>query len=249
MGDPKKLKKAYSPSAHPWIRAEIEEKKALCQEYGLRNRKELLIASSFLKKYKDIAKRLIADRTAQGEIEKKQMQEKLQKLGLITATASLDDILGLQLKNLLDRRLQSLVFRKGLARTMSQARQFIVHRHVLVGNREITSPSCLITVENENRIIFKPNSSLSAEDHPERISPEMVQKIREEKEAIRLKKGKDKGERGERRGRSQSRERKGRETHKPRESSRSKEQEGERPSAQKGRLSLPEPKKAKAEQR
>lgn len=180
MGDPKKLKKAYSPSAHPWIRAEIEEKKTLCQEYGLRNRKELLIASSFLKKYKDIAKRLIADKTAQGEIEKKQMQEKLQKLGLITATASLDDILGLQLKNLLDRRLQSLVFRKSLARTMSQARQFIVHRHILVGDKEITSPSCLITVEDENKIIFKPHSSLASNDHPERMSPDLIQKIKEE---------------------------------------------------------------------
>lgn len=195
MGDPKKLKKIYTPSAHPWIRSEIEEKKALCQEYGLKNRRELLIASSFLKKYKDIAKRLVADKTVQGEIEKKQMLTKLQKLGLIAADATLDDILGLQLKNLLDRRLQSLVYRKDLARSIRQARQFIAHRHILINEKEITSPSCLIGVEDEPKIVFKPGSSLSSENHPERISPDLAQKIKTEAETIRLEKraGKETG--------------------------------------------------------
>lgn len=218
MGDPKKLKKKYTPSSHPWIRADIERNKVLCQDFGLRTRKEILIASSFLTKYKDIAKRLIANKTAQGEIEKLQMREKLQKFGLISVTSNLEDILGLELKDILARRLQSLVYRKGLARSMNQARQFIVHRHVLVGDREITSPSCIITVEDEHKIIFKPSSSLAVEDHPERINPLDVQKIRDEKEAIKLKREKDKEERGDRRGGNRSRERKGREMYKPRAS-------------------------------
>lgn len=251
MGDPKKLKKKYTPSSHPWIRADIERNKVLCQDFGLRTRKEILIASSFLTKYKDIAKRLIANKTAQGEIERTQMREKLQKFGLISATSNLEDILGLELKDILARRLQSLVYRKGLARSMNQARQFIVHRHILVGDKEITSPSCIISVEDEHKIAFKSSSSLAVEDHPERINPLDVQKIMEEKAAIKLKREKDKEEKGDRRGgnRSRGREQKGREMHKPRanpkEASKSKEQEGQRPSAQKGKLSLLEPKKAK----
>ena len=52
MGDPKKLKKNYWTQAHPWNKQAIETGKKLKQEYGLKNTKEILIASSFLKKYK-----------------------------------------------------------------------------------------------------------------------------------------------------------------------------------------------------
>lgn len=169
MGDPKKLKKKYATPAHPWIRANIEEGKVLRKEFGLSKNKEILIASSFLKKYKDIAKKLIADKTAQGEKEKKQMMDKLQKYGFLSAGAGLDDVLGIQLKDVLERRLQSIVFRKGFARTMKQARQFIVHRHVAVGVKEITSPSYMLTVEEESKLAFKPNSTLADEGHPERV--------------------------------------------------------------------------------
>lgn len=179
MGDPKKLKKKYSTPAHPWEKTAIEEGKALREEYGLKNRREILVATSFLKKYKNIAKKLIADQTAQGEKEKKQMMDKLQGLGLLTAGAELDDVLGLELRDILNRRIQSLVFRKGLARSTKQARQFIVHRHVVIDDKEITSPCVLVSTEDENKLGFKQRSGLSNEDHPERIS--LVKEVKEEK--------------------------------------------------------------------
>ncbi len=174
MGDPKKARKKYSTPRHPWIKGEIDANKALRREYGLTKRKEVQIASSFLSKYKDIAKRLIADRTAQGEKEKQQIISKLQQLGLLPAGADLDQILGLEVKDVLERRLQSIVARKGLARSMKQARQFIVHRHVKVEGKEITAPSYLVTLAQENQIAFKDNSALADEEHPERSlkSPE-----------------------------------------------------------------------------
>jgi len=143
MGDPKKLKKRYWTPMHPWNKNAIEEQKKLRQEYGLQTRKEILIASSYLKKYKDNAKRLIALKSAQAEKEKQQMLHKLQKLGLLAAGAELPQILGLQVQDILNRRIQSITFRKGLARSMKQARQFITHRHILLGEKEITSPSYL----------------------------------------------------------------------------------------------------------
>ncbi len=169
MGDIKKPKKKYLTPAHPWIRAEIEEGKELKKAYGLRNRKEILIAKSFLKKYKDIAKRLIADTTAQGAQERQQMMSKLQKYGLLSLEAKLDDVLSLTLKDILERRIQTKVHRKGLARSAKQARQFITHRHITVGAKEITSPSYLVSIAEEEKIAFKSNSTLTAADHPERI--------------------------------------------------------------------------------
>ena len=41
----------------------------------------------------------------------------------------------------LERRLDALVLRAGFARTIYQARQFVVHRHVLVNGRRVDRPS------------------------------------------------------------------------------------------------------------
>jgi small subunit ribosomal protein S4 len=186
MGDPKKLKKKYSTPAHPWNKTEIEENKILRREYGLNIQKELLIAESFLKKYKNIAKHLIADTSEQGQKEKKQMMDKLFKLGLLSSDSALDSVLSLTIRDILNRRLQSVIFRKGLARSMKQARQFITHRHVMVAEKEITSPSYLVSSEEEAQLNFKTKSNLSNEDHPERAIPE-AKEIKAEAEAIKPK--------------------------------------------------------------
>lgn len=175
---------------HPWVTEAIKTEGELKKEHGLKNKREIWKMGSLLKKYKDLAKKLIAIKTGQGEKEKKQMMEKLQKWGLVGTEAKLDDVLGLGIKDIMGRRLQSLVFRKRLARSMKQARQFIVHRQMMVGGRKITSPSYMVSREEEEQIRFDPNSSLSKEDHPERIrlekaieeeEVEIVKKIREKK--------------------------------------------------------------------
>jgi small subunit ribosomal protein S4 len=183
MGDPRKLKKKYSTPVHPWNSTEIAENKVFRKEYGLRIRKEILIADSFLKKYKNIAKKLISDETKQGEKEKAQMLEKLQNLGLLVLNSTLDDVLSLELKDILERRLQSVVYRNGLARSMKQSRQFITHRHIMVGKKEINVPSYLVSLQEESQISFKGKSALSDEEHPERINP--AKEIKEELEATK----------------------------------------------------------------
>ena len=184
MGDTKKPKKKYSTSRHPWIAKEIAEFKILREEFGLKNRREILKASSFLRKYKDIAKKLIAASTVQAEKEKKDMQQKLHKLALIPIDGSIDNILSLQVRDVLNRRLETVVLKKGLARSIEQSRQFITHRHIIVDNKEITSPSFLVSSEQEAKITFKINSALRSEDHPERVN-KAAQEIKAEAEAVR----------------------------------------------------------------
>lgn len=190
MGDPKKLRKKYKTPIHPWKAESIEAEKGLKKEYGLVNKKEIWKMGSILKKYKDLAKKVIAVKTEQGEKEKRQMIEKLQKLGLIAEGAKLDDVLSLEVKDIIERRLQSLVFRLGLARSMKQARQFIVHRHIIVKDKKITFPSYIVSREEEGQIRFDEGSSLSKEDHPERIN---LEEEKEERKA-RGKEGKEVGE-------------------------------------------------------
>ena len=170
MGDPKQFRKKYNTPRHPWIRATIESERVVLKDYGLVKKKEIHIANSFIKKYRDIAKRLIAISTIpQAQKEKEQILGKLQDLGLLSTGAELEQILGLGLKDVLSRRLQSVVYRKGMARSMNQARQFITHRHVMVGDQEISSPSYLVSVAEEGAVTFKQKSALADAEHPERV--------------------------------------------------------------------------------
>ncbi|MBT7332073.1 30S ribosomal protein S4, partial [Candidatus Woesearchaeota archaeon] len=130
-----------------------------------------------------IAKRLIASQTEQSEKEESQVLGKLQGLGLLNAGAELDQILALNVESVLERRIQSVVFRKGLARSMNQARQFIVHRHIAIGDKEITFPSCLISLEEESKLNFRGKSALFNEDHPERKNE--AKEIHKEAEAVK----------------------------------------------------------------
>ena len=189
MGDPGKQRRKYRLPSHPWIREKIEEEKVLKRDYGLKNKKEIYKLSSLLSKFKREAKRLIPLQTQQAEHEKKQLLSKLQSYNLLVAGAKLDDVLAISLKDLMERRAQTILVRKGLARTVSQARQFITHKHVMVNGKPITSPSTLLFAEEEATLNFVPRSTLSNPAHPEReIKPESKEEKKPDKKGRKDKK-------------------------------------------------------------
>ena len=181
MGDPKKFRKKYKTPTHPWMKERIEEEKKLLSEYGLGRKKEIWKMDSKLKKFFNQAKQIVGMEKEKAEEKKKNLIQKLQRLGLLSKNAGFDDILGLTINDIMERRLQTIVFRKGLARTMKQARQFITHRHILVGDRVITMPSYIVPVELEDKISFVKASPLSDPDHPERKKDEKEEKKKVEK--------------------------------------------------------------------
>ena len=155
MGHPKRQKKKYDTPLQHWDAARIEEERALTTDYGLKNKKEIWKAETVLRDFKRQIKNLIAKRGEKQAIkEEKDLRGKLLKYGLINADASLENVLGLSIKNILDRRLQSIVLKQGLARTINQARQFIVHGHVFVKDKKINVPSYLVLKSEENAIRF-----------------------------------------------------------------------------------------------
>ena len=119
--------------------------------------REGLKAESALRKYRREARKLLAESYESFAAETKEHTKReienilnsLKTKGILGADAELDDILSLNIENILDRRLQTQVCKQGLARTMKQARQFIVHGHIMVANRKITIPSYIINREDE----------------------------------------------------------------------------------------------------
>ena len=181
MGDPKKTRKKYETPHHPWNKDRIEEERVLVREYGMVNKREVYKMRSVLKDFKDQAKKLIALKTAQAEREKQQMLAKLKKLGLLKETSSIDPILELTLRDVLERRLQTQAYKKGLAKTVKQARQFIVHGHVMIGGKKMTSPSYILSTEEEGSINFASHSKLNDVEHPERFVRDAKKEVKKEK--------------------------------------------------------------------
>lgn len=180
MGDPKRARKKYVRPIKIWQTARIEEDKVLMREYGLRRKKEIWRMNYILTSLRKQAKNLMARDDEQSKKEEKQLLEKLKRLNLMKA-GKLDDVLNLTLKDVLDRRLETIVYKKGLARTINQARQFIVYGHISIKGAKVTVPSYLVNAEEENSISYSPESSLANAEHAERIKEKKDGKAKEEK--------------------------------------------------------------------
>lgn len=153
----KKQRKKYERPKRPWDKERIESEKKIRQSYGLRRKNEIWRAESILRNYRRIARQLAADRNAEKE---SILIGKLHSLGLIQKDSGLDDILALEVENLMERRLQTIVMRKGLANTMKQARQYIVHGHIALSGRRNTWPSTIVRIDDEAEVKFYPRSKV-----------------------------------------------------------------------------------------
>jgi len=190
MGDPKKQRKKYSKPNHPWQKERIEEERTLSYKYGLKNKKEIWKASSFIKNMKDFSKSISASRSEQAKKEEAQILSRLVKLGILSDNATLSDILGLTTESVLERRLQTVIFKKGLARTVNQARQMITHGHISVNGKKITFPSYLIPLSEEAGLAYTASSNFNKADHPE-LNLEVQKKEEVKEEAKEAKKHAD----------------------------------------------------------
>ena len=170
MGDPKKQRKKYSKPGHPWQLARIEEERQLSKEYGFKNKEEIWKHVSFLRAVTGQAKKLVTLSGEQAEKERDFLLNRLKRYGLLSQEAGLDTILSISLRDVLERRLQTLVYKKNLANSIKQARQFITHEHILVDDKVITSPSYLVPLKEESMITFRSSSSLADDEHPERVA-------------------------------------------------------------------------------
>lgn len=145
----KRKHKKYSRPKRPFDKIRIDEEAKIKKDYGLKNKKEIWKAEARIKSMRDKAKKLIkADKE-----EQKALFERLKKVGL--NVNSIADVLGLEKKDYLERRLQTVVFRKGLANTFRESRQLIVHKKILVDGSIVNIPSFVVPLALENKITKK----------------------------------------------------------------------------------------------
>ncbi len=178
MGDPKFSRRSYDTPSHPWQGERIKAEVVLVNQYGLKNKTEVWKAQTILRNFRGQSRELQArlrGGEAQAKIESEALIAKCGRMGLLPMEgATLNDILTLNEENILARRLQTIVFEKGMASTVGQARQMIVHGHIFMNGHRVTVPGYIVTRKEESSIMYDPASPFNDEMHPMRISAEQA---------------------------------------------------------------------------
>lgn len=170
MGDPKKQRKKYETPRFAWRTDTLQAELKLLGQYGLRNKRELWRHKTTISRYREIARSLLGMSAEERKKPEKQLLDRLKRLGILPETAALDDVLDLAIEDILERRLQTMVFNKGLTKSIHQARQIITHGHIAIEEQRIPSPSYLVLRNEEAKITYAPTSNLANPNHPIRES-------------------------------------------------------------------------------
>jgi small subunit ribosomal protein S4 len=174
MGDPKYPRRVWRKPKRPLnYELKMEELKTL-GTFGLRTKRELWKAHTELSRVRHQARSLLALRQEVREEKEPILMKSLARIGLVSSDASLDDVLNLNVNDLLARRLQTIVSKKLGFKTPYQARQAVIHGHIMIGKRKIDIPSYTVTVGEEGDIHFAPESKI----------PEMLEKTKPKTEAV-----------------------------------------------------------------
>lgn len=163
--------KGFETPNHPFQGGRISDEHRLVAEYGLQSKRELWRAESRLRDIRREARALLGevqgiesrDRSTGGEF-----LTRLRTEGYLGEEDELDDVLSLEITDILERRFQTQVYRKGLANSIEQARQFINHGHITVDGQRVNEPGYVVDVTEEQLIDYDESSPLADELHPER---------------------------------------------------------------------------------
>jgi len=166
MGDPKKKHKMYTTPKRPYDYDVFMEELKLLGAYGLRNKRELWRHRTKLRHIRRIAREKLSMDPLERAEDEREMIRKLHARGLVDERAALEDVLTLTIEALMGRRLQTIVHRRGMAKSLFQARQLITHGHISVAGRKVRAPSYMVTLEDEAQLDYAGSSPLTEKEHP-----------------------------------------------------------------------------------
>ena len=88
----------------------------------------------------------------------------------------LDYVLGLRIEDFLERRLQTQVFKHGLAKSIHHARVLIRQRHIRVRKQVVNVPSFVVRLDSEKHIDYSLNSPFGG-GRPGRVKRKNLKKV------------------------------------------------------------------------
>ena len=155
--------KTFKKPRRPFEKERLDAELKIVGEFGLRNKRELWRVQFALNKLRNAARVLLTldEKDPKRIFEGEAIMRRMRNYGLLDETKdSLDYVLALGPEQFLERRLQTLVFKLGLAKSVHHARVLIRQRHIRVGKQIVNVPSFLVRTDSQKHIDFALNSPL-----------------------------------------------------------------------------------------
>ena len=152
VGMRRNYSKTSKPPRRPFEAERLDGELKLVGEYGLRCKREIWRVQLALAKIRKAARELLTldPKDPKRVFEGPALMRKMVRYGLLgDEEKELDFVLQLTTPKLLERRLQTKVFKKHLAKSIHHARVLIKQRHIRVGKQVVNVPSFLVRMESE----------------------------------------------------------------------------------------------------
>ena len=166
--------KTYSTPRRPYEKERLDQEMKLLGEYGLRCKREIWRVQLALAKIRKAARRLLTldEHDPKRQFEGDALLRRLTRYGLLgEEEKSLDDVLSMSTQRLLERRLQTRVFRMNYAKSIHHARVLILQRHIRVGKQLVNVPSFMVRVDSEGHLDYSVHSAYNqATGKPGRVA-------------------------------------------------------------------------------
>merc|ERR1712105_98505 len=161
---PLKTSKTYTTPRRPFEKARLDQELKLIGEYGLRNKREVWRVKYSLAKVRTAARILLTleEKDPKRLFEGNALLRRLVRIGVLDESKmKLDYVLGLKIEDFLERRLQTQVFKLGLAKSIHHARVLIRQRHIRVRKQLVNVPSFIVRLDSQKYIDLATESALA----------------------------------------------------------------------------------------
>merc|ERR1711908_124070 len=149
--------KTFLKPKRPFEKERLDAEMKIVGEHGLKNKREVWRVQYALARIRTAARKLLTldekseERLFQGDA----LLRRMTRLGLLLENEKkLDYVLGLTTAKIMERRLQTKVFKLGLAKSIHHARTLIRQRHIRVGKQICDIPSFIVKVDSEKHVDF-----------------------------------------------------------------------------------------------
>lgn len=149
--------KTYVTPRRPYEKERLDQELKFIGDYGLRNKREVWRVKYTLAKIRKAARELLTldEKDPKRLFEGNALLRRLVRIGVLDENRmKLDYVLGLRIEDFLERRLQTQVFKQGLAKSIHHARVLIRQRHIRVRKQVVNVPSFIVRLDSEKHIDF-----------------------------------------------------------------------------------------------
>merc|ERR1712186_274581 len=144
--------KVFTTPRRPFEKARLDQELKLVGEFGLRNKKEVWRVKYTLAKIRSASRELLTleEKDPRRLFEGNALLRRLVRIGVLDeGRMKLDFVLGLKIEDFLERRLQTQVFKLGLAKSIHHARVLIRQRHIRVRKQVVNGPSYVVRLDSQ----------------------------------------------------------------------------------------------------